>query len=348
MIEDFDELYKIDEERLKDQYYRIKKFNSDLGEIEVISKFLLNQSVGTSLDSLIPILSYFENKMAKDKELLSFALEWIRAIKIRFEYKKYLANAQFNNYKLAVDDCIFLFFLKYDNYIRNLFFDGIKEFEISTLYEIFYSPILSPNFDIQIILEKHKLQVPTIFYESKRINTNIITLRSGLSEIIEKDYNKITSKTIPKITDNNNNISITKSLIEKNEETFVGPHLERTIKSFYLTQNEDSLSELDSATSQFLSSYFKFGQIYEYKEFKDALKNDLIELIYSSSPESIQSNYNVTLLKNRLLKTLEDYIFTYKREKLDGSAWKKDLISILSKFTNDLLIELFKTLEDRI
>ena len=106
------------------------------------------------------------------------------------EYKKYLIRAQYSNLKLAVDDCIFLFFLNYDKYMRKLLKNNIKEYDISALYEIFFATFDAKNFNISQILERHKNKVPTIFKENQRIDTKIMTLRAGLSEIIKKDYER--------------------------------------------------------------------------------------------------------------------------------------------------------------
>ncbi len=50
---------------------------------------------------------------------------------------------------------------------------------------------MSPdNKDLYIIqvLEEHKSILPTFFKETKRIDTNIITLRNGLLEVIKEDH----------------------------------------------------------------------------------------------------------------------------------------------------------------
>ena len=102
----------------------------------------------------------------------------------------HLGKSQFPNLELAIDDCMFTFFLKYDQYLRDLFKKDLKEFEISALYEIFFSSN-EEILNVKEILEKHKARVPIFFNEKGKIDTNVITLRSGISEVIRKDYEKI-------------------------------------------------------------------------------------------------------------------------------------------------------------
>ncbi len=184
-------VYKIEKERLFNQYERLKKQSQNLNPIQITVKFLEVQSIGFSVNNINKILSYYENKIKEDHELIDFALEWIRAQKIRLEYKKYLGSAQFQYFDLAIDECIFLFFLNYDkNFLRKLFKKDVKEYEISALYEVFFTHGEDNNFNFTNILETQKNNIPTIFRESQRLNTNILTLRSGLSEIIKNDYFK--------------------------------------------------------------------------------------------------------------------------------------------------------------
>ncbi len=184
-------IYKIEKERLFNQYERLKKQSQNLNPIQITVKFLEVQSIGFSVNNINYVLSYYENKIKDDRELIDFALEWIRAQKVRLEYKKYLASAQFQYFDLAIDECIFLFFLNYDKkFLRKLFKKDVKEYEISALYEVFFTHGEGNNFNFTNILEKQKNNIPTIFRESERLNTNILTLRSGLSEIIKNDYFK--------------------------------------------------------------------------------------------------------------------------------------------------------------
>ena len=187
-----EEIYKIEKDKLLGYYNRIKNQFKLLEPTQIITKFLIDRSIG-SKDDVYDTLLYFKDKLADGKELLDLAFEWIRAQKIRLEYKKYLIRAQYphNNLSLAVDDCIFKFFLEYDKYIRNLLKEDIREYNLSALYEIFFSPYESKNLNIQDILERHIDKVPTHHHEMEKINTNIIVLRSGLSIIIVKDYEDV-------------------------------------------------------------------------------------------------------------------------------------------------------------
>jgi hypothetical protein len=140
---------------------------------------------------VIEILNYFKDKLKYGKELIELAFEWIRAQKVRIYYLKYLTSTEFPNYDIAIDACIFLFFLKYDNFIRELFEKDIKEFEVSTLYNIFFYHGDLKNINFNELLVEHKNKVPTIFNENKRLDINIFTLRSGLDQVIKQDYEKI-------------------------------------------------------------------------------------------------------------------------------------------------------------
>jgi hypothetical protein len=337
-------IYFIDETRLRKHFSRIESVNTQLNKEDLIVKFLINQSIGISQESMSEILSYFEEKLIEEKILLDFALEWIRATKIRFEYKKYLAKAQFKNEELAIDECIFLFFLEYDKYIRNLFIKDIKEFEIGTLYEIFFSPKVTSVINLEDILQKYKIQIPTIFFENERININIVTLRTSLSGIIKNDYHSISNKAYPKVKVSDMKfIPESKSLLEKDEESFCGPLLERIIKSYCLTKNEDSLSELESAISQFLSSHFKFGKLYEYNNFKAKLKTDFIDLVYFSAPDYVQEKLELEDLKDLIEAILKECESKFIDQRLDGSAWKNDFQPLLLKFLKKVLDSFFES-----
>jgi hypothetical protein len=335
-----EELYKIDEKHLLENYSRIENSELDLSDVEAIKKFLINQAIGTENEFYNSILKYFKDKLAEGKTLLDFALEWIRAVKIRFEYKKYLAKAQFQNYELAIDECIFLFFLKYDNYIRNLFSKNIKEFEICSLYEIFFSPNLPENFDMMETLEKYKLQVPTIFYESDRINTNIITLRSALTDIIKKDYESISKKSPTKISEETVHV-ISKGLTEKEKNVFSGPFLERIIKSYCINKDPETLNDLEKAIGQFLGSYFQFGELYKFDDFAQSLEQRLIEILYTRAPEQIHAKFDLESLKTYFKEYIEEYRENYQKKELDGTVWKKDLTPLLKNYIHKIVDEIY-------
>lgn len=185
----FQQNYKIDKKRLNTYYERIRNQSPNLPQTEIVAKFLLSQSVGNSYSQVLMILNYYKEKIKENVSVLEFAFEWIWAQNIRLEYKKHLNRAQYPNLDLAIDDCIFLFFLNYDKRLRQLLKENIKEYEVSALYETFFSPDRK-NINIVKILQEQKSLVPTFFKETKRINTSIITLRNGVLEVIKEDYAK--------------------------------------------------------------------------------------------------------------------------------------------------------------
>ncbi|MFW9874073.1 MAG: hypothetical protein ACFFG0_13275 [Candidatus Thorarchaeota archaeon] len=162
---DFEEVYSIEKGKILSYYERLKNLYKNLNPIQLIARLLVNQSTGNDYKEVYNTLLYFRDKIAEGRELLDFAFEWNRAQKIRLEYKKYLIGAQYplNNLSLAVDDCIFRFFLNYDKYIRKLLRPGVREYNFSTLYEIFFSPYDSKNLNIKDILERHIDKIPTHF-----------------------------------------------------------------------------------------------------------------------------------------------------------------------------------------
>ncbi len=182
-------IYNIDKKRLSEYYERIRNQSPGLPQTEIAAKFLLSQSVGKSYSQVLMILNYYNEKIRENANILDFAFEWIRAQTIRLEYKKHLNKAQYSNLELAIDDCIFLFFLNYDKRLRLLLKESIKEYEVSALYEAFFSPD-NKNINIIKILQEHKSIVPTFFKEAKRIDTSIITLRNGVLEVIKEDFGK--------------------------------------------------------------------------------------------------------------------------------------------------------------
>lgn len=185
----FQQNYKIDKKRLNTYYERIRNQSPNLPQSEIVAKFLLSQSIGNSYGQVLMILNYYKEKIKENVSVLEFAFEWIWAQNIRLEYKKHLNRAQYSNLDLAIDDCIFLFFLNYDKRLRQLLKENIKEYEVSALYETFFSPDRK-NINIVKILQEQKSLVPTFFKETKRINTSIITLRNGVLEVIKEDYAK--------------------------------------------------------------------------------------------------------------------------------------------------------------
>jgi hypothetical protein len=341
-VQELEELYQIDSKRLINYYERIEKQSHNKDTAEVVAKFLNNQSVGPVKADLIDILNYYREKLVNEKTLLDFALEMIRANKIRLEYKKYLSQATHKNLELAIDDCIFLFFLEYDKYIRNLFLDEIKEFEISSLYDVFFRPPeINGSQNIYDILEDYKMKVPTVFHGNKRINTNIITLRSGLSEIITEDYKKL-KKSKNKDFSHKPHIAKSAKPSKKEEKAdFRGSLIERMVKSYCISKSEIAPREVENAISQFLSSYFKFGTFYEYQQFKELMIKSFAEDIYLGLTEKVKASYSLDYLEEIISLVLQDFELENKDVSLDGSAWRDDLKPILKKFLIDFIKNIF-------
>ncbi len=95
-----------------------------------------------------------------------------------------------NNSNLVIDYFISSFFLKYNKILRDIFKDTIQEYELSALLDIIFASEREQNFIFENHMEKHKNnpQCPTLFKGSERIDTSILTLRSGLASIIKRDY----------------------------------------------------------------------------------------------------------------------------------------------------------------
>jgi len=329
-----EEIYKIDKDELLRYYDRIQNQFKNSGEVQIIARFLINQSIGNNYKDIYNVLFYFRNKLRDGNNLLDLAFEWIRAQKIRLEYKKYLIRAQYpnNNLNLAVDDCIFRFFLEYDKYIRKIFKKDTKEHNFSTLYEIFFSPYESKNIRIKDILEKYIDNVITHFEGMEKIDTSIIVLRSGLSDIIVKDYKNVLFAR--KEEKAKKEIILKKPPNEEYElETeFKGLLLERMIKTYCINKKEISEREIENAVAQFLSSYFKFGVIYEFDNFKELLIQRLTEDIYFALTESLKKKNKLENIKYLILNVITIFNKSIKVQKLDGLAWKKDLTPILKTF----------------
>jgi len=340
------QLYKIDEERLRGYYERIKKQFSDRDPVEIVAKFLNNQSIGTSIAEITQVLLYYQKLLAKGNTLLKFAFEWIRANEIRLKYKKYLITAKYPNkdLALAIDDCISRFFLDYDKYIR-VFFDDIAEYEISALYQIFFSPYETKNFQLEDILEWQQDKVPTFMEGYKRVNTRIITLRSGLSQLIIMDYEDVILSRQKEKEMKEFKVTKNSDAVKKPVGEFQGLLLERMIKTYCISKNKISSKEIENVIAQFLGSYFKFGAFYRYDEFKDILIHTFAEDIIAGLTEKLKKSYQLSDLKISISKTLLEYREINKIKELDGSAWKNDLMKYLKNFLENFLDHLFEPKE---
>ena len=336
---EFENKYKIDKERLISYYNRIKRQSKDQDQLSMMAKFLFNQSIGSSYEDNYGILLYFKDKIIIEKSLLDFAIEWIRAQKIRLEYKKYLIRAQYpqNNLALAIDDCIFRFFLDIDKYLRTLMKKKIQEYNFSALYEIFFSPYDTKNLNIEDILLRHMHNVPTHFHGSNKINVNIIILRSALSNLIVKDYEDVLfSRNEEEAMKNKQLNEIIKSKKEIICE-FKGSLLERMIKTFCISKKQIVHSEIEKSVSQFLSSYLRFGSFYKFAEFKDnmtkSFAEDIICGLTDNKKNQIQKNHLESAISNALLEFNK---MNYDIE-LDGLALKNDLTPILKEIVIHLI-----------
>jgi len=305
---EFENKYKIDKERLISYYNRIKRQSKDQDQLSMIAKFLFNQSIGSSYEELYDILLYFKDKIIIGKSLLDFAIEWIRAQKIRLEYKKYLIRAQYpqNNLALAIDDCIFRFFL---------------------------------DINIDDILLRHMHNVPTHFQGSNKIDVNIIILRSALSNLIVKDYEDVLfsrkEEEAMKNKQLNKNVKSKKEIIYE----FKGSLIERMIKTYCISKKQISPSEIEKAVSQFLSSYLRFGSFYKFGEFKDNMTKCLAEDIICG----LTDNFKKQIQRNHLESAISNALMEFNKIncdlELDGLALKNDLTPILK----DIVIHLFNT-----
>ena len=78
-INELEDIYQIDEKRLMDYYERIKHQKIIISDLQATSKFLINQSIGTSQSDVLNVLNYYFSRLSPDKDLRDLALEWIRA-----------------------------------------------------------------------------------------------------------------------------------------------------------------------------------------------------------------------------------------------------------------------------
>ncbi|MFX1373654.1 MAG: hypothetical protein ACFFCE_17525 [Promethearchaeota archaeon] len=339
-----EEIYKIEKDKLLRYYERLKGQFNYAGPTQIIAQFLVNQSVSLNYNHVYNTLVYFRDKLQEENELLDLAFEWIRAQKIRLEYKKYLSRAQYpyNNLSLAVDDCIFKFFLEYDKYIRKLLKKDIREHNLSALYEIFFSPYESEKLNIEDILERHIDNVPTYYHEMEKLNTNIVILRSGLSIIIVKDYEDVLFARKEEKLKKENKLKKKEKNETEVEVEFKGLMIERMIKTYCISKEEITEKEIENAVSQFLSSYFKFGSLYNFDDFKDLLLQNLAEDIHSGLSEKLKQSNTLENIKYLILNVITIFRKTSKVKKLDGMAWKKDLTPVLKTFVLKFIDNLFK------
>lgn len=319
----FKQVFKLDDDRLLRNYERINRMFKNSEYTEILAKFLINQSIGLSPEIIIDILNYYTPKLCSNRSLLEFTFEWIRANKIRFDYKKSILLANYEDLNSAIDDTIFYFFLDYDEYIRDFFIEDISETEICALYEIFFNPNQVDSINLDSLLSKHDVRVHTIFKSKEKINTNIFTLREGIKSMIKKDYSEFHVSKV-QIKNGRHKSTITSSSIRTH---FDGTMLERLIKSYCFNKRKIVERELENSISSFLSSFLKFGQIYRYDDFKGKMIQDLTDSLIAGLLENQKANsMNIIISDN-----FSDFEKTLTSQKLDGSAWIKDLTPILKE-----------------
>lgn len=325
----FRQLFEIDKERLSWNYQRINHMFNNLEPIEIIAKFLINQSVGFTPNRIIDILNYYKPIIKEGKTLLDFAFEWIRANKIRLNYKKFINLGTYEDQNSAIDETIFLFFLSYDKHIREFLIKNVSELEICALYEIFFNPNQIDSTKMDVFLRTNELRVHTIFKGKEKVNTSIFTLREGLSSMIKKDYNDLhSSKVEIKSDQQKSDYEVLSTITE-----FDGTMLERLIKSYCFNKRKIVERELESAISRFLSSFFRFGQFYKYEDFKGNLTQSLTASVRSGLTDKGKLNLLDNLISDNFLyfeKTLE-------KLKLDGLAWVRDFTPIIKEIVIKLV-----------
>ena len=349
--ENLTERYKIDRDRLYGYYERIKNQFAHKSDVGIVAKFLINRSIGNKETDVEKVLNYFNDKIIEGKNILDFAFEWIRAQKIRLEYKKYLIRTIYPNddINLAIDDCIILFFLGYDKYLRTLLKNKINEHEISALFEIFFSPYEIKTYDINNILKNYSDKVPTIYIENERIDTNIVSLRLGLSNVIKSDYEGVIRSRLE--SKQSKEIKFGKvSAVKKEEEIreFNGTNLERILKTYCFNRKELEPKVIESAVTNFLTSYFMFGKFYEYDEFNEILADALAEYVNLGLTDRFKKNYPVDTLVNIINESLLRFRSIHQIKKLDGVAWINDLKPVLKRFIINFTENLFEQKEKEI
>lgn len=346
--ENITEIYKIDRDRLYGYYERIKNQFAHKSDVGIVAKFLINRSIGNKETDVEKVLNYFNDKIIEGKNILDFAFEWIRAQKIRLEYKKYLIRTIYPNddINLAIDDCIILFFLGYDKYLRTLLKNKINEHEISALFEIFFSPYEIKTYDINNILKNYSDKVPTIYIENERIDTNIVSLRLGLSNVIKSDYEGVIRSRLE--SKQSKEIKFGKvSAVKKEEEIreFNGTNLERILKTYCFNRKELEPKVIETAVTNFLTSYFMFGKFYEYDEFNEILADALAEYVNLGLTDRFKKNYPADTLVNIINERLLKFRSIHQIKKLDGVAWINDLKPVLKRFIINFTENLFEQRE---
>ena len=174
--------------------------------------------------------------------------------------------------------------------------------------------------------------VPTIFKENQRISTNIITLRAGLSEIIKNDYNCVMGSRLEQSQAKEIKFRKSAPIQEEEIRDFNGTNLERILKTYCFNKKEIEPRIIESAVSNFLTSYFTFRKFFEYDEFKDKLIHSLAEFMNLGLTDKFKEIFPIDKLKSIISNELAKFITIHQIEKLDGVAWINDLKPVLKRF----------------
>lgn len=327
-----------------DNFKRIQKQFSkpDENESQIVANWLHKfQSIGRSYLEVLSVLEYYEAYLKEEFTSLDLGFEWIRCQKIRLEYKKYLIRAQYpdDNIELAVDDCLYRFFMEYNSLIRNLFLDDIHESELSALYEIFFSPFEGKKIDnILKFVDTHTKLCPTIYIEENKFDTSIYTLRVGLGKLILIDYQKVlNSRKIEQHEKHDKFQVATKKPEPAKTAEFNGTQIEKMIRTYCFNEKMPDPKDIEIAISAFLSSYFRFGIFYHFNDFKEIMIESLVEYIYSGLMDKVKRNHLVEDLKTSISETINKNVSKVNDNSLDGLAWKNDLMPILERILKDFL-----------
>lgn len=334
------EIYKLDEKRLQKFYERIRKRYDELSEIEKAAKFLVSQSIGSSESEIRTILHYFQEKDFLGLNLLDFIFEWVRAQKIRLEYKRYLILQKYPKklIKLAVDDSISQFFIRYDKYLRKTIKKSVSNHIFVLLYKIFFHDYENNNLDFNKLIDESKEQFPEGSLNNDN-SINIFTLRIGLNEIIEKDYQRIEQSRTEK-QKKQSFFENEKEQSKEEEDQFSFSLLEKIMKTYFINKKKVDPKEIEKGSIQLLNSYFKFGKIYAYKSFKEKLITFLAENFYESLTNEFKDLYQKEGFIELINTHLKDFGENTKNKKLGGVAWVNDLTPIITELIESIFDKL--------
>lgn len=347
---ELNEIYRIDKERLVDFYERIRKGYEELSEKQKASKFLISQSIGSSEEQIQKILTFFEERNYLGLEMQDFIFEWVRAQKIRLEYKRYLILQEYpgESLELAIDDSLSTFFVEYDSYLKKFIKKTFPEYILAILYNIFFYDYENDGFDFSTILNEMERKLPSdlIPHENK---IPILTLRIGLSNVISEDYTRILQSRTEK--------HIKKGIFEREEKEddqeneFSFSLLEKILKTYFIKKSKPLEKEIEKASVQLLNAYFKFGQIFIYNDFEDKLINFLAENLYDCFTSPFKSLHSQEKLKILIINRLKEIKEQSRDKKMDGVAWVNDLKPVINRImivVFDKLLDFKKLKEEKI